>query len=229
MRPAFLVLAALDRCDLVELGRRRRRSARRLQHLRPLRLELREAGRRSDPVRRRHPVPGAGFITEGDLTMSVEAGVFLRGGWAIAASGTIPTTISNIAAGTLDRPRQSRRRERRLLLRDRPVSLQPARPDLALRRRRRRLHARLRDDRRRRHRHRRRFRLGSGRPGRHRLPPQRARRPLRRRQALLDLDRRQRHARPHADHGRGDGRTPGSSPPASASASSLLRRHPSLM
>jgi outer membrane protein len=47
------------------------------------------------------PVAGAGYTTEGDLTMSVEAGVFLRGGWAIAASGTVPTTISNIAGGTL--------------------------------------------------------------------------------------------------------------------------------
>jgi len=46
-------------------------------------------------------VPGASFSTEGDLTMSVEAGVFLRKGWAIAASGTIPTTISNIAGGVL--------------------------------------------------------------------------------------------------------------------------------
>jgi outer membrane protein len=47
------------------------------------------------------PVPGAGFTTEGDMTMSIEAGVFLRGGWAIAASGTVPTTISNMGAGTL--------------------------------------------------------------------------------------------------------------------------------
>jgi outer membrane protein len=47
------------------------------------------------------PVPGARYTTEGDLTMSFEAGVFLRGGWAIAASGTVPTTISNIAAGSL--------------------------------------------------------------------------------------------------------------------------------
>jgi outer membrane protein len=47
------------------------------------------------------PVPGAGFVTEGDQTMSFEAGIFLRGGWAIAASGTIPTTISNIGTGTL--------------------------------------------------------------------------------------------------------------------------------
>lgn len=47
------------------------------------------------------PVPGAGFVTEGDQTMSFEAGVFLRGGWAIAASGTIPTTISNVGTGTL--------------------------------------------------------------------------------------------------------------------------------
>lgn len=47
------------------------------------------------------PVPGAGFVTEGDQTMSFEAGVFLRGGWAIAASGTIPTTISNLGTGTL--------------------------------------------------------------------------------------------------------------------------------
>lgn len=48
------------------------------------------------------PFPGAGFKTEGDLTMSFEAGIFLRGGWAIAASGTVPTTISNIASGTLN-------------------------------------------------------------------------------------------------------------------------------
>lgn len=47
------------------------------------------------------PVPGAAFTTEGDLTMSVEAGIFLRGGWAIAASGTIPTMISNLGSGTL--------------------------------------------------------------------------------------------------------------------------------
>lgn len=47
------------------------------------------------------PLPGAGFSTEGDITMSVETGIFLRGGWAIAASGTIPSTISNIAGGTL--------------------------------------------------------------------------------------------------------------------------------
>jgi outer membrane protein len=46
-------------------------------------------------------VPGADFTTEGDLTMSVEAGIVLRKGWAIAASGTVPTTISNIASGTL--------------------------------------------------------------------------------------------------------------------------------
>jgi outer membrane protein len=47
------------------------------------------------------PVAGAGFVTEGDQTMAVEAGIFLRGGWAIAASGTIPTTISNLGTGTL--------------------------------------------------------------------------------------------------------------------------------
>lgn len=46
-------------------------------------------------------VPGAGFRTEGDITMSVEAGIFLRGGWALAVSGTIPTTTPNIAAGSL--------------------------------------------------------------------------------------------------------------------------------
>lgn len=46
-------------------------------------------------------VPGADFTTEGDLTMSVEAGVVLRQGLGIAVSGTVPTTISNIASGTL--------------------------------------------------------------------------------------------------------------------------------
>ena len=46
-------------------------------------------------------VPGADFTTEGDLTMSFEAGILLRKGLAIAVSGTVPTTISNIASGTL--------------------------------------------------------------------------------------------------------------------------------
>jgi outer membrane protein len=46
-------------------------------------------------------VPGAAFTTEGDLTMSVEAGIMLRKGFAIAVSGTVPTTLSNIASGTL--------------------------------------------------------------------------------------------------------------------------------
>ena len=46
-------------------------------------------------------VPGADFSTEGDLTMSVETGIMLRKGLAIAAFGTVPTTISNIAGGTL--------------------------------------------------------------------------------------------------------------------------------
>jgi outer membrane protein len=47
------------------------------------------------------PIRGADFTTEGDVTLSIEAGVFLKGGWSIAASGTIPTTISNIASGSL--------------------------------------------------------------------------------------------------------------------------------
>jgi outer membrane protein W len=46
-------------------------------------------------------VPGADFTTEGDLTMSVEAGIVLRKGLGLAVSGTVPTTISNIASGTL--------------------------------------------------------------------------------------------------------------------------------
>jgi outer membrane protein len=46
-------------------------------------------------------VPGAAFTTEGDITVSAEAGILLRKGIAIAVSGTVPTTISNIAAGTL--------------------------------------------------------------------------------------------------------------------------------
>lgn len=47
------------------------------------------------------PINGAGFTTEGDLTMAIEAGIFVRNGWAVAVSGTIPTTVSNIAAGNL--------------------------------------------------------------------------------------------------------------------------------
>jgi outer membrane protein W len=46
-------------------------------------------------------VPGAAFTTEGDLTVSAEVGILLRKGIAIAVSGTVPTTISNIAGGTL--------------------------------------------------------------------------------------------------------------------------------
>jgi outer membrane protein len=46
-------------------------------------------------------VPGAAFTTEGDQTVSAEFGLVLRKGWAIAVSGTVPTTISNIAGGTL--------------------------------------------------------------------------------------------------------------------------------
>ena len=47
------------------------------------------------------PVPGAGFQTIGALTLTVEAGAFLHEGWAVAVSGTVPTTTPNIAAGTL--------------------------------------------------------------------------------------------------------------------------------
>ena len=151
------------------------------------------------------PVPGAGFSTEGDLTMSFEAGVFLRGGWAIAASGTVPTTISNIAAGSLTGLGN---------LGDESVGYYSATGQY---------HFNMRGpispyvgagvgymhvfttDRRRRHRSRHRVGLGSGRSGRHGLPPQRAGRPLRRREAVLDLDTGQRHPRSERHHRGGDG------------------------
>ena len=185
-------------------------------------VELREAGRRSDPVRRRHSGTRCRLLTEGDLTMSVEAGIFLRGGWAIAASGTIPTTISNIAAGRStglgnlgdeNVGYYSATGQYHFNMRG-PISpyvgagagymhvfttTDGAVTDLDIE-----------------------FGLGSGGPGRHRLPPQRAGRPLRRRQALLDLDQASGTLGPNADHRRGDGESLGASPPASASASSGL-------
>jgi outer membrane protein W len=47
------------------------------------------------------PVAGAGFQTQLGYTGSVEAGVFLRDGFAIAASAMWPTTTPNIATGTI--------------------------------------------------------------------------------------------------------------------------------
>ena len=47
------------------------------------------------------PVPGAGFETEGSITPSLEVGVFLRGGFALAVSGMAPTTTPNMATGTI--------------------------------------------------------------------------------------------------------------------------------
>jgi outer membrane protein len=47
------------------------------------------------------PFPGAGYQTERLTTPSFEAGFYLRGGFALAVSGTAPITTTNIAAGTL--------------------------------------------------------------------------------------------------------------------------------
>jgi outer membrane protein len=47
------------------------------------------------------PFPGAGYQTERLTTPSFEAGFYLRGGFAVAVSGTAPITTTNIAAGTL--------------------------------------------------------------------------------------------------------------------------------
>ena len=47
------------------------------------------------------PVAGAGFATQLGLTASVEAGVFLRDGFALAASAMWPVTTPNIATGSI--------------------------------------------------------------------------------------------------------------------------------
>lgn len=47
------------------------------------------------------PVPGAGFSTEGRMITTIEGGLFLKGGFAIAASGTSPMTTPNMATGTI--------------------------------------------------------------------------------------------------------------------------------
>jgi outer membrane protein len=46
-------------------------------------------------------IPGAAFTTEGQPTVSVEAGLFVIEGLAVAVSGMIPATTPNTAAGTL--------------------------------------------------------------------------------------------------------------------------------
>jgi outer membrane protein len=47
------------------------------------------------------PFPGAAYQTERLTAPSFEAGFYLRGGFAVAVSGTAPMTTTNIAAGTL--------------------------------------------------------------------------------------------------------------------------------
>lgn len=47
------------------------------------------------------PVPGADYETNITGTASIEAGVFLRDGFAISAFGTLPMTTPNIGAGSL--------------------------------------------------------------------------------------------------------------------------------
>lgn len=47
------------------------------------------------------PFPGAAYQTERLTSPSFEAGFYLRGGFAVAVSGTAPITTTNIAAGTL--------------------------------------------------------------------------------------------------------------------------------
>lgn len=46
-------------------------------------------------------VPGAGFSTEGQASLALEAGLFLRDGFAIAASGMLPGTTPNLGSGTI--------------------------------------------------------------------------------------------------------------------------------
>jgi outer membrane protein len=48
------------------------------------------------------PLAGAGFTTEVGTTLTLEGGLFLRDGFAVAASAMIPVTTPNIAAGTIE-------------------------------------------------------------------------------------------------------------------------------
>lgn len=47
------------------------------------------------------PLAGAGFATEIGSTLGIEAGVFIHGGFALAASAMLPVTTKNLATGTI--------------------------------------------------------------------------------------------------------------------------------